>query len=69
MDLDAIIDLFENKHTAQLSDRHTQSIILMCAAQTDELKKGFYFKDLHKVAQVVALILSGLQRAKVSPPV
>lgn len=68
MDLDAIIDLFENKHTAQLSDRHTQSIILMCAAQTDELKKGFYFKDLHKVAQVVALILSGLQRAKVSPP-
>lgn len=52
MDLTKIIDLFESKHTAALSDRHAAAIAQLCneklggASSTDLSNLGFYYRDL-----------------------
>ena len=67
MNLEQIIDLFENKHTAALSDRHAQTIILMCKQMAaDPVKKGFYYKELSQVARIIELIHQSLCNNKVS---
>ena len=67
MDLKNVIELFESKHTAQLSDRHAESIILLCDQMNNELTQTpFYFKELCDVARVLELIHEGIQNNKVS---
>jgi|LauGreDrversion4_2_1035121.scaffolds.fasta_scaffold370135_3 hypothetical protein len=62
MDLEKVINLFQSKHTAQLSDRHAAAIKQLCsdklggsatAADADGIKIGFFYKDLPQVAQVL----------------
>ena len=44
MDLDQIIELFDSKHTKNLSDRHAQSIIQICRQMDNELcQEGFMY--------------------------
>ena len=67
MDLDQVIELFEDKHTADLADRHAQSISQLCAEMSNELSRsGFYYEELDKVEKVLLLVLGGLQNEKVS---
>ena len=67
MDLDQVIELFREKHTADLADRHAQSIQQLCSEMNNELaREGFYFCDLDKVTEVLRLILDGLSNQKVS---
>jgi hypothetical protein len=67
MNLDTIIDLFTDKHTCDLADRHAQSIIALCEQMDNELNtQGFYFSDLDKVAQILELLFNGLQDRRVS---
>ena len=67
MDLDQVIELFESKHTADLADRHAQSIEQLCSEMNNELSRtGFYYKELSKVAEVLQLIHEGLKNNKVS---
>lgn len=68
MNLEQVISLFESKHTAALSDRHAQTIILLCKQMLSEQKKGFYYKELNKVARVIELINQSLCNNKVSYP-
>ena len=61
MDLDQVIELFESKHTADLADRHAQSIQQLCSEMNNELAQdGFFYKELDKVTQVLRLVLNGL---------
>lgn len=47
MNLQLVIELFESKHTAELSDRHAQSIVMLCKQmKSDPTKKGFLYKEL-----------------------
>ena len=66
MDLTQIIELFESKHTCDLSDRHTASIIQLCKEMNNEdTKQGFYFRDLDNVAHVLNLVYKGIENKKV----
>ena len=50
MDLDQVIELFESKHTADLADRHAQSIQQLCSEMNNELaQEGFFYKELDRV--------------------
>ena len=63
-----MIELFESKHTADLADRHAQSIQQLCSEMNNELaQEGFFYEELDKVCQVLRLILNGLNNEKVSP--
>jgi hypothetical protein len=75
MDLSKIINLFESKHTAALSDRHAAAISQLCSeklgggasvADIDSSKAGFYYKDLPEVAKIVEYCFRGVQQGKVS---
>lgn len=67
MDLDQVIELFTAKHTCELADRHTQSIIALCEQMDNEIsQEGFFYQDLDKVAHVLALINEGLIAQRVS---
>jgi len=60
-----VIELFEGKHTSDLSDRHAQSIIQLCQQMNNELnEQGFLYRELEQVAQVVDLIFHGLTNNK-----
>ena len=67
MDLQQVIELFKSNYTADLSDRHAQSIMQLCSEMNNELAKtGFYYKELDQVAEVLQLIYEGLGNDKVS---
>ena len=74
MDLDKIFDLFEQKHTAELSDRHAAAINQLCSdklgggsiSDLEASKNGFYYKELPKVAQIVYHCFEGIKKSKVS---
>ena len=67
MDLEQIIELFESKHTKNLSDRHAQSIIQLCRQMDNETGAiGFHYSQLEKVARVFGLIHQGITQEKVS---
>ena len=51
MNLDKVIELFSDKHTCDLADRHAQSILALCDQMNNEItQEGFYYHDLDKVA-------------------
>ena len=67
MDLQQVIELFESNYTAELSDRHAQSIMQLCSEMNNELaRNGFYYEELDQVSKVLQLILEGLRNDKVS---
>jgi hypothetical protein len=67
MNLDQVIQLFTDKHTCDLADRHAQSIMALCDQMNNELsREGFYYSELDKVAQVLELIFKGLEDHRVS---
>ena len=69
MDLGKVIELFESKHSADLADRHAQSIILLCEEMNNELaRSGFYFREMDQITRVLQLIHQGLSKGKVSIP-
>ena len=39
MDLDQVIELFESKHTADMADRHAESIEQLCMEMNNESAK------------------------------
>ena len=42
-----MIELFESNYTADLSDRHAQSIMQLCSEMNNELAKtGFFYCEL-----------------------
>lgn len=69
MDLFKIINLFESKHTAALSDRHAASIAQLCSEKLgvasmqdlDAARNGFFYKDLPQVARIVDYCFHGIQ--------
>ena len=63
MNIKQVIELFESKHTADLADRHAQSINQLCAEMRSS-DQGFFFKKLDRVDQLLRLILQGLQNNK-----
>ncbi len=66
MSLDQVIELFSDKHTCDLADRHAQSILALCEEMNNEIsQEGFYYHDLDKVAQVLELIFKGLEDRRV----
>lgn len=66
MDLKKVIHLFESKHTANLSDRHSAGIVQLCKEMVNEdQRKGFYYKELPDVAKVLELSFKGIQSGKV----
>ena len=47
MGLDKVIDLFESKHTAGLSDRQASAIIQLCKSMVnEESQTGFFYREL-----------------------
>ena len=51
MNLDQVIQLFSDKHTCDLADRHAQSILALCEQMNNDInQEGFYYADLDKVA-------------------
>lgn len=67
MDLSQVIELFESKHSAELADRHAQSITLMCEEMKYEYKeRGFYFREMDQIQCVLSHIHAGLTKGKVS---
>jgi hypothetical protein len=75
MDLQKIIDLFESKHTAQLSDRHAAAINQLCSEKLGQQSttnfatagtQGFTFRDLPEVARIIDHCFYGIQNGKVS---
>ena len=77
MDLERVIDLFEAKHTALLSDRHAAAIAQLCSeklgtgiGQTtgdyEQHRQGFYYKDLPSLARVIDHCFVGIQNRKVT---
>jgi hypothetical protein len=54
--IEQVIELFTDRHTCDLPDRHAQSVLTLCDTMDNEIQKqGFNYKDLHRVASVLAL--------------
>ena len=67
MDLDKIIGLFEQRYTAQLSNRQATTIVQLCKSMVNEDQQiGFFYCDLPKVARVIELVNGKLVERNVS---
>ena len=67
LDLDNVIKLFLQKHTAGLADRQATAIVHLCKSMVNEdQQRGFVFRELPQVAQVLDLINGRLLDRKVS---
>jgi hypothetical protein len=72
MDLERVIDLFEAKHTSQLSDRHAAAIQQLCSEKLGtaigggDHYQGFFYRDLPALARVLEHCFIGIQNRKVS---
>ena len=67
MEISKVIDLFESKHTAGLSDRQASAIIQLCKQMVnDEQQVGFFYRELPQVARVLELIHDKLLKKNVS---
>lgn len=67
MGLEKVIDLFESKHTAGLSDRQASAIVQLCKSMVnEESQTGFFFRELPQVARVLELIHGKLMEKQVS---
>jgi hypothetical protein len=65
MDLQQIIALFTEIHTAELADRHAQSIIELCDQMNNELvQTGFFYKELSDVSSVINLAWEELVKSQ-----
>lgn len=62
--LSEIIQLFESRHTEQLSDRHAEAIINFCK-QYQASKTPLYYRELEELAHVFELIYKSLSSGKV----
>jgi hypothetical protein len=68
MDLERVIDLFEAKHTSQLSDRHAAAIQQLCSEKLGtgigggdyHQNQGFYYKELPSLARVIDHCFAGI---------
>ena len=63
MDLEKIINLFEDKHTESLSDRHAAAINKLCKIYKAE-GKGFYYMDIPSISRILNLIHTGFENSK-----
>ena len=67
LDLNKVINLFEQKHTAGLADRQATAITQLCKAMVNEdQQRGFVFRELPQVARVLELISGRLADRNVS---
>lgn len=67
MDLDKIIGLFEQRYTAQLSNRQATTIVQLCKSMVNEDQQiGFFYCDLPNVARVLELVNGKLIERNVS---
>jgi len=62
--LSEIIQLFESRHTEQLSDRHAEAIQNFCKLYKSNNKSLFY-RELEELAHVLGLIHKSLVNGKV----
>jgi len=62
--LSEIIQVFESRHTEQLSDRHAEAITNFCK-EYRESKKSLYYRELEELAHVFELIYKSLANGKV----
>ena len=68
MDLERVIDLFEAKHTSQLSDRHAAAIQQLSSEKLGtgigggefQHSQGFFYKELPALARVIEHCFVGI---------
>jgi len=63
-ELKDIIQLFESRHTEQLSDRHAEAISQLCI-QYNASESAFYYRQLEELALILSLIHKSLVNGKV----
>lgn len=63
-ELKEIIQLFESKHTEQLSDRHAEAILQLCQ-QYKTSGKAFCYRELEELALILNLVHKSLSNGKV----
>lgn len=64
MNLTKIITLFTDRTTEQLSDQHAAAIRKLCTLKLQE-NKGFFFKEIPELAEVINLTRQGIEDGKV----
>ena len=62
--LSEIIQLFESRHTEQLSDRHAEAVLNFCKLYKSP-EKHLYYRELEELAHVLGLIHKSLASRKV----
>ena len=62
--LTEIIQLFESRHTEQLSDRHAEAILNFCKLYKST-GKSLYYRELEELAHILGLIHKSLVNGKV----
>ena len=64
--LDHIIQLFESRHTSELSDRHKGAIEKLCKEYNPEDEEdGFYYDELQRLAHIIHLSFTSILNQKV----
>ncbi len=63
--LTEIIQLFESRHTEQLSDRHAEAILNFCKLYKT-VGKCLYYRELEELAHVFGLVHKSLVNGKVN---